>query len=99
MTTQVLQYMQRMTQTAASPREELSATHRWIIGLIATFIIQSGAVFFWAATLQAKVDQNSKDIAAVEQRVDDIGDDITSILVGIEQVKGRLGIIEVTDKQ
>lgn len=99
MTTQVLQYVQRMTTTPASPREELSATHRWIIGLIVTFIVQSGAVFFWAATLQAKVDQNSKDIAAVEQRVDDIGDDITSILVGIEQVKGRLGIVEITDKQ
>jgi hypothetical protein len=91
--------MERMTQTTASPREELSATHRWIIGLIVTFIVQSGAVFFWAATLQAKVDQNSKDIAAVEQRVDDIGDDITSILVGIEQVKGRLGVVEITDKQ
>lgn len=98
MTTQVLQYVQRMTTTPASPREELSATHRWIIGLIVTFIVQSGAVFFWAATLQAEVNQNSKDIAAVEKRVDDIGDDITTILVGIEQVKGRLGVVEIIDK-
>lgn len=99
MTDQMVQYVKRMTQTSNTPREELSATHRWIIGLIVTFIVQSGAVFFWAATLQAKVDQNSKDIAVVEQRVDDIGDDITSILVGIEQVKGRLGVVEITDKQ
>lgn len=99
MTTQMLQYMQRMTQTSVTPREELSATHRWIIGLIATFIIQSGAVFFWAATLQAEVNQNSKDIIAIEKRVDDIGDDITSILVGIEQVKGRLGIVEISEKK
>lgn len=97
MTTQVLQYMQRMTEVSA--REELSATHRWIIGLVAGLVIQSGAVFFWAATLQAKVEENTKDIVAIDQRVDDIGDDITAILVGIEQVKGRLGIIEVTDKQ
>jgi len=94
MTTQVLQYMQRMTTSPSSPKEELSATHRWVIGLIATIIIQSGAVFFWAATLQSQVDQNTKDIAKVEQRVDGIGEDITAILVGIEQVKGRLGIVE-----
>lgn len=94
----MLQYIQRMTHSSATPTEELSATHRWIIGLIVTFIVQSGAVFFWAATLQAEVNQNSKDITAIEKRVDDIGDDITSILVGIEQVKGRLGIVEIIDK-
>lgn len=98
MNTHMLQYIERMTTTASSPREELSATHRWIIGLIVTFIVQSGAVFFWAATLQAQVDQNAKDISSIEKRVDDIGDDITSILVGIEQVKGRLGVVEITDK-
>lgn len=81
-----------------TPQEELSATHRWIIGLIATIILQSGAVFFWAATLQSRVDQNTKDIAKVEERIDNIGGDITSILIGIEQLKGRLGIIEIIDK-
>ena len=80
--------------TNNSPREELTATHRWIIGLIITFVIQSGAVFFWAATLQAQVDQNTKDIGIIDRRVDDIGEDITSILIGIEQLKGRLGIVE-----
>lgn len=78
-----------------SPQKELNATHRWVIGLIVTLVIQSGAVFFWAATLQASVDQNSEDIASIERQVDSIDDDIRSILVGIEQVKGRLGIIEV----
>jgi predicted negative regulator of RcsB-dependent stress response len=94
---QMLQYVQRMTEVSA--KEELSSTHRWIIGLVAGLILQSGAVFSWAATMQAKVDQNTQDIAAVERRVDDIGQDITAILVGIEQVKGRLGIIEAPDKQ
>lgn len=75
-------------------REEISATHRWIIGLILTIIVQSGAVFFWAASMQAQVNQNTSDIAKVETRVNDIGRDITAILVGIEQVKGRLGIVE-----
>lgn len=92
----MLKYLERMADM--SPREELSSTHRWVIGLIAALVLQSGAVFSWAATIQAKVDQNSKDIDSVEQRVDDIGRDITAILIGIEQVKGRLGIIEVTDK-
>jgi len=85
--------------TEVSAKEELSNTHRWIIGLIAAVILQSGAVFSWAATMQAKVEQNAKDIEAVEQRVDDIGDDITAILVGIEQLKGRLGIIEAPNKE
>lgn len=75
-------------------REEVNATHRWIIGLVLTIILQSGAVFFWAASMQAQVAQNTSDIAKVETRVDDIGRDITAILVGIEQVKGRLGIVE-----
>lgn len=80
--------------TTSSPSKELTATHRWVIGLIITVVVQTGMVFFWAATLQAKVDQNTADIAQIEEQVDDINDDITSILVGIEQIKGRLGIIE-----
>lgn len=84
--------------TTNSPQKELNATHRWVVGLIITLVIQSGAVFFWAATLQASVDQNKKDIASIETKVDSIDDDIRSILIGIEQVKGRLGIIEI-DKQ
>lgn len=81
-----------------STREELSNTHRWVIGLIVGLVLQSGGVFYWAATLQAKVEENSQDIIAIEERVNDINDDITAILVGIEQVKGRLGIVELPDK-
>jgi hypothetical protein len=81
--------------TTATAKEELSATHRWIIGLIVTLVIQSGAVFFWAATIQASVEQNSDDIIKIESKVDSIDDDIRSILIGVEQVKGRLGIIEI----
>lgn len=77
-----------------SPREEISATHRWIIGLVITIIIQSGAVFFWAATIQAQVAQNEKDIASIQLQVTNINEDIREVLIGIEQIKGRLGIIE-----
>lgn len=77
-----------------SSREELSATHRWVIGLIGAMIIQGGAVFYWAATLQAQVDQNTKDIDKIDVRVDKIADDINAIRIGIEQLKGRLGIVE-----
>ena len=80
--------------TTQSPSKELTATHRWVIGLIITVVVQTGMVFFWAASLQAKVDQNSSDIIKIEKQVDDINDDIRDILVGIEQIKGRLGIIE-----
>ncbi len=79
-----------MNQVSKVPTQELNSTHRWVIGLFITLIVQSGAVFFWAATLQAQVSQNQKDIAAVEAKVSTIDSDIRTILIGIEEVKGQL---------
>lgn len=70
--------------------KEISSTHKWVIGLFLTVIIQSGAVFFWAATIQAQVTQNKEDITKIETKVDDINDDIRAILIGIEELKGQL---------
>ena len=74
---------------------EVSATTRWGVGLMVTILIQAGAIFFWAATIQAQVAQNTEDIDALQTKVESIEDDIRDILVGIEQVKARLGIVEV----
>jgi hypothetical protein len=79
----------------ALARKEISATTRWGVGMMATILIQAAAIFFWAATLQAQTEQNAKDIAALQTKVESINDDIRNILVGIEQVKARLGIVEV----
>ncbi len=75
-------------------QKEIAATTRWGVSLLVALIIQAGTVFYWAATIQSKVEQNTSDIEKLESEVDNITDDIRSILLGIEQVKARLGIIE-----
>lgn len=80
----------------ALAQREISATTRWGIGLIITILIQAGAIFFWAASLQSQVAQNTKDITGLQRNVDSLNGDIRAILVGIEQVKTRLGIYEDT---
>lgn len=50
-----------------------------------------GGVF---AILNDRIDRVESRIDVVDDRVDSINTDIRSILVGIEQVKARLGIIE-----
>lgn len=75
-------------------QKEIAATTRWGVALLVGILAQGAAIFLWAGNLTAKVDQNTADIAEVEERVDNINDDIRSILLGIEQVKARLGIIE-----
>ena len=78
----------------AATQREISATTRWGVGMVAAMLMQACAIFFWAATMQAHVDQNSKDITSLQSKVESINDDIRNILVGIEQVKARLGIVE-----
>lgn len=75
--------------------KEVSATTRWGISLMIAVVVQAGAIFFWSATIQAQTAQNTKDIQGLQARVEDINDDIRSILIGIEQVKARLGIVEI----
>lgn len=84
--------MDKMEQLA---EREISATTRWGIGMMITILIQAAAIFFWAASLQAQTEQNTKDISGLQDKVESINDDIRNILVGIEQVKARLGIVEV----
>lgn len=62
--------------------------------MIVTLLVQACAIFFWAASLQAQVQSNAEDIIELKQDVNDIDSDIRAILVGIEQVKARLGIVE-----
>lgn len=84
-----------MTEMEILAEREISATTRWGIGMSITILVQAAAIFFWAATLQAQVSENAKDIETVQTKIESINDDIRNILVGIEQVKARLGIVEV----
>jgi len=75
--------------------EEISATTRWGIGMMGAILVQAAAIFFWAATIQAQTEQNTKDISGLQTKVDSINVDIRNILIGVEQIKARIGVIEV----
>lgn len=76
---------------------EISATTRWGIGIIIAMLVQTAGIVYWAAAQAAQISQNERDIAVLRSEVNDIEVDIRSILIGIEQVKARLGIVESTD--
>lgn len=75
-------------------QREINATNRWGIGLLIAILVQASAIFVWAGGIQAEVQQTKTDISKLETRVNSVDADIRAILVGIEQVKARLGIIE-----
>lgn len=74
---------------------EISATTRWGVGLLIGLIAQTCGIVYWASQLQSQVKQNTYDINKLSSRVDDVDTDIRTILIGIEQVKARLGIVEI----
>ena len=75
-----------MSSSSETDRE-INATTRWGVSTLIVIILQAGAWIYWAASLQVHVDENTKDIAAIQNDVDSIEDDIRDILVGIEQIK------------
>lgn len=79
---------------AADTDREIRNTRQWAIGIIIMLLIQAAGVIVWAGALNQRVGQAEQDIDKLEVRVDDVDSDIRAILVGIEAIKGRLGIIE-----
>lgn len=75
-------------------QREINATNRWGVGLLIAILVHAGAIFVWAGGIQAEVEQNRNDLNKLEIRINSLDSDIRAILVGIEQVKARLGIIE-----
>ena len=73
---------------------EVSTTRNWGIGIIFAMLIQASAVVYWAAGVEADVNENTRNIAALRTEVGAVEYDIRTILIGIEQVKARLGIVE-----
>ena len=78
----------------SSEDREISATQRWGIGIIITIFIASLSVFMRLGNLEQQINQNTSDIQKNEVRITSVAKDLRDILVGIEQVKARLGIIE-----
>lgn len=75
--------------------KEINATTRWGIGIILTIAVASAGFWVQLGNTQTQVYQNTADINKNEIRIDNLNNDIREILVGIEQVKARLGIVEV----
>jgi len=74
---------------------EISATQRWGIGIIITIFIASVSVFMRLGNLEQQINQNTSDIEKNDARISSVYNDLRDILVGIEQVKARLGIVEI----
>ena len=79
----------------SSEDREISATQRWGIGIIVTIFIASVSVFMRLGNLEQQINQNTSDIQENEVRITSVAKDLRDILVGIEQVKARLGIVEI----
>jgi len=79
----------------SSEDREISATQRWGMGIILTIAIASMAFFVRLGNLENQINQNTNNIQKNETRINDVDSDIRVILVGIEQVKARLGIVEI----
>jgi len=79
----------------SSEDREISATQRWGIGIIITIFIASVSVFMRLGNLEQQINQNTNDIKKNDARISLVNNDLRDILVGIEQVKARLGIVEI----
>lgn len=78
--------------------KEISTTQRWGIGIIISIFIASSTFLIKLGNIEQQITQNTADIHKNEERIDNLNDDIREILLGIEQVKARLGIVESTDR-
>lgn len=76
-------------------QREINTTRNWGITLLVAFLIPSIGLFVKFGAIEQRLTQAEKDIQRNEQRIDSIEGKIELILVGIEQVKARLGIVEV----
>jgi outer membrane murein-binding lipoprotein Lpp len=74
---------------------EIQVTSFWGKINMVTVALACIGGFIWVGAIQAQVEQNSTNIEKLEEEVSAIESDIRSILIGIEQVKARLGIVEI----
>ena len=71
-----------------------SSTFFWILGTL--IAIQTSVLGTIVVTLNDRIDRVDNRASTLETRVENLNVDIRNILVGIEQVKARLGIVENT---
>ena len=74
--------------------KEMQTTRNWGLTILVAVLVPSIAGFIWVGQIDNQVRQNTAEIIKIETRLDDINTDIRSILIGIEQLKVRLGIVE-----
>jgi hypothetical protein len=75
--------------------KEIQTTALWGKINLVTVALACIAGFIWVGGIDSRVEQNSNNIDKLEEEVGAIERDIRSILIGIEQVKARLGIVEI----
>ena len=73
---------------------EVQATSFWGKVIIGAILIPTISGFIWIGQIDTRVEQNEKQIDNLQLEINDMERDIRAILIGIEQVKARLGIVE-----
>lgn len=73
---------------------EIQTTKNWGLAILGAILVPTIGGFIWVGGLENRVSNNEAKIAEVRNEVRSVQNDIRDILVGIEQIKGRLGIIE-----
>lgn len=76
------------------PDKEIQTTRNWGLAILTAILVPSVGFFVWIGDINSRVEQNASAIKEIKTDVQGIDNDIRAILVGIEQVKARLGIIE-----
>jgi len=73
---------------------EINNTRNWGLTIIAAFLLPTIGIFIWVGGIENRVANTEQDVQEIKTELNALKTDIRSILVGIEQIKGRLGIIE-----
>lgn len=73
---------------------EIDVTSFWGKVLFGTILIPTLGGFIYVGSLENRVTTVEKEVREIKLELNDLEDDIRAILVGIEQLKARLGIIE-----
>ena len=73
---------------------EIKTTRTWGLTILAAVLVPSIGFMVWVGGIDNRVSNNTEDIRDVKAEIHALNQDIRAILVGIEQVKARLGIVE-----
>ena len=74
---------------------EIDATRFWAKILLGALLIPTITGFIWAGKIETRLTQVERQTTENKNDLRTVSNDLRDILIGIEQVKARLGIVEI----